>query len=533
LTKEPRDATLVSRNTIVASDLSIIAASGKALVQQVSFSVSRGQRLAIVGPEGSGKSTLVEYLAGHEREGFTYSGRVSSPGLSGYLPQELAPAWGPMTVMEFLFQQEATDEFDLASWNSLGDAQRCLHAVGLSEALLERRLTTMSGGQAVRIQLAKLLLRKPTHLILDEPTNNLDLETINWLEQFIISSSVPVVFVSHDETLIRRAATSILYVTQRSYDNRAFAYFSSEGYDAFTAKLKQAADDAEDQRDSLKRELRKLTIKQAEFNNRLAGAATFQRGAGAAEKGAMRRGASKSSNRSGSMGQKIEDLSDQITNMELPHYERDSRIDFPTACSIPNGKQVLVLENIPITIEGRVLVRSVSLSVIGPERVGIVGVNGIGKSTLLRMIRTTEPFEGVRMGYMPQDFLEILPRPDLSALDFLKAEGEPDTAARTCLSRMGFSRTEVQAKVGSLSGGQRGKLILLHMAMNRANFLVLDEPTRNLSPLTAPVLREELLAFPGAVLVVSHDRTFLSGVCTRVLELTSDGLRTVDHELLS
>lgn len=533
LPKESRETALTSRHIVIASELSIVATTGKVLVERVSFSVGPGQRLAIIGPEGSGKSTIVEYLVGHEREGFSYSGSVSATGLPGYLPQELGQAWGNVTVMEFLFQQNATDEFDPVFWNSLGEAHKCLRAVGLNDQLLDRRVATMSGGQAVRIQLAKLLIQKPKYLILDEPTNNLDIETINWLERFIRSSNVPVIFVSHDETLVRRVATSILYVAHRSYDNRAFAYFSSEGYDAFNAKLKQAAEDAENQQDSLKREKRRLTIKQAEFNNRMVGAASFQRGAGAAEKGAMRRGASKGANKSGAMSQKIEDITDQIANMDLPHYECDSHIDFPKGCAIPNGKQVLALNGIALTIEKMVLVPVIDLLIAGPERVGIIGSNGVGKSTLLRMILSMEHFEGVRVGYMPQNFREALPNPNLSAIDILQNVGESDTAARTSLSRMGFTRDEAIAKVGSLSGGQQGKLILLRMAMSRANFLILDEPTRNLSPLTAPVLREELLAFPGAVLAVSHDRTFLSTVCTRILEMTNEGLRSVDSDFLN
>jgi ATPase subunit of ABC transporter with duplicated ATPase domains len=148
------------------------------------------------------------------------------------------------------------------------------------------------------------------------------------------------------------------------------------------------------------------------------------------------------------------------------------------------------------------------------------------------MISSINHLEGIRVGYMPQDFREVLGTPDISALDFLKEQGMLEGSAQTYLSRMKFCKEEMHSDIGSLSGGQRGKLIILLMAIKKANFLILDEPTRNLSPLTAPVLRQELSDYPGAILVVSHDRLFLSKVCTRVLELTKAGLQPIEKESL-
>jgi len=523
---------LSSRATIVVSNLSIVASSGKRIAEDLSLSVSTGERLAIIGPEGAGKSTLIECLAGIRRDNFAYSGQVAVLGTSGYLPQELSSSWDALSLMEFLFQSTPGEHFDVDNWNNLADVRKCLQAVGLDADALEMSVATLSGGEKVRAQLAKVLLNKPSFLLMDEPTNNLDIETIKWLERFIVKSQVPVLFVSHDETLIRNTATGILYMTHRSYDNRAFSYHSGEGYDDFLGRLEQAVDRAEKDKSGLKREIKKLTIRQAEFNNKLSGAANFQKGAGAAEKSGMRRAAAKASSRGGAMEKKLDDLKDKVANFDIPHYERDGHIDFPNACSVPRGKQILSLSGIPITVADKVLVREIELNISGPEKVGIIGSNGIGKSTLLKMVRSMHHFEGVRLGYMPQNFREILSNPKLSALEFLKEHGETETSARIYLTRMGFAQDEVHNSIESLSGGQRGKLIILLTAISHANFLILDEPTRNLSPLTAPVLRHELSSFPGAILVVSHDRMFLSEVCSRVLELTKQGLRPVDIKTL-
>lgn len=523
---------LASKSTIIVNDLFIESASSKQITNALSFSVSPGERLAIIGPEGAGKSTIVEFLAGIERDGFIYTGQVTNLGTAGYLPQELNSSWEQVDVMEFLFKQTVTELFDLDNWSRLGEVQKCLAKVGLDEEVLSQTVGTLSGGQKVRIQLAKILLRKPSCLLLDEPTNNLDIETIKWLEKFLIKSRIPILFVSHDEALIRNVATAILYLAYRAYDNRAFSYYSGEGYDDFISRLEQSVEKAENEKAGLRREVRSLTIKQAEFNNRLAGASNYQRGAGAAEKSTMRRGAAKSSNRSGAKEQKIEALKEKISNFEIPHYERDGHIDFPSDCAIPNGKRVLILHDMPVNIAGKTIVEAVNLNVIGPEKVGIIGINGVGKSTLIRMISSINHLEGIRVGYMPQDFREVLGTPYISALDFLKEQGMPEGSAQTYLSRMKFCKEEMHSDIGSLSGGQRGKLIILLMAIKKANFLILDEPTRNLSPLTAPVLRQELSDYPGAILVVSHDRLFLSKVCTRVLELTKAGLQPIEKESL-
>lgn len=518
---------------IIVRGLTISTGPGKSLVENLSFSVQPGEKIAVIGPEGSGKSTLVEYLAGAPRDSFKYSGRVSQLGTSGYLPQELSTAWRDTPFFEFLLKHRPEDSFDPSQWLMYGDVLEAIRHVDLAESLLKQNMGVLSGGEIVRAQLAKLLLQKPSYLLLDEPTNNLDLPSIRWLERFILNAKVPVLFVSHDETLIRNTATGILYLAQRGHDNRCFAYFSSEGYDVFLDRLHGANEKALSQRQNLKREIKKLKIEQVERKNKLAGAANFAQPEGAADKNRMSRAAASGSQSTGAFGRKIEQKERELQEFEIPHIEQYVKIDFPSDCQIPASKQVLVLNGVRLAVPGRELVRSLDLQIVGPEKVGIVGANGVGKSTLLRAVRLREQLPGIRVGYMPQDFEEILTSPHETALDWLCQLGASENTARKLMTRAGFVKSEMVSPIDALSGGQRGKLIVLHMIVTGANFMILDEPTRNLSPLTAPVLRQQLRDFPGAVLAVSHDRSFLYEVCDRVLELSAEGLTPVsDHVLL-
>jgi ATPase subunit of ABC transporter with duplicated ATPase domains len=390
----------------------------------------------------------------------------------------------------------------------------------------------MSGGERVRAQLAKLLFNEPSFLLLDEPTNNLDLATIRWLESFICNAKVPVLFVSHDEALIRKAATGILYLANRTYDNKCFAYFSGEGYDDFLSRLHRSAEQAESDRVNLQREVKKLKKEHVERQNKVIGSGNFSGAEDAATKGRMMRAAASSSRSAASFGKKIVQKEEELRDFEVPHIETSVKLEFPQDCVIPASKTVLSLVDEKLEVGGRVLVPSFSLEVIGPQKVGIIGSNGAGKTTLLRKIQGMEMRPGIRLGYMPQDFNEVLRNSAESGLEILVNLGAPEHIARAFMSRMGFSRGEMSTSCGQLSGGQRGKLILMQTVLKGGNLLVLDEPTRNLSPITAPVLKEQLREYPGAVVLVSHDRQFLHDVCTRVYQLSNTGLNPVDKESL-
>lgn len=517
-------------SAIIANNLSIMTERGKEILKNVSFRVNAKDKIAVIGAEGSGKSALVEFLVGLERPGFKYSGDLYLSGLGGYLPQELSSLWNSTQVIEFLFKSKPDEKIDTGYWN---DFNRCINAfsqVNLSEELLYQEVGVLSGGEKVRVQLVKLILKNPSYLLMDEPTNNLDIETVRWLENFIKNSKIPILFVSHDEALIRKCATGILYLAYRAYDNRSFSYFSSEDYDSFRKRLERQVEKAEQERQGLKDDIKEMKKKYSEQQSIASGKNSFSSAEDVSTKSAMTSAAAKGASLAGRLGKKLQVMQEELEEFEVPHIDQFVKIDFPRNCEIPNGKVVLRLKNFVLEINGKILSPSIDLEIVGSEKVGIIGRNGTGKSTLLQSIRYNKQKLGIRLGYMPQNFNEILVDPNKSALEHLMKLGGSEQSIRTLMSRMGFIRDEMINSVSDLSGGQRGKLILIQMILEEANFLILDEPTRNLSPLTAPVLKEQIQSFPGAILIVSHDRQFLYDVCDRVLELSTIGLKIVPKE---
>ena len=226
-----------------------------------------------------------------------------------------------------------------------------------------------------------------------------------------------------------------------------------------------------------------------------------------------------------SMGRRFEREKENLT--EMPEWEEAILTSFdPARSSIPSGKEILRLDLPQLTAGNRLLAEHLRLWVTGPERIGIVGANGAGKSTLLK--RVAEELlsrRDIRAAYMPQDYGDSL-LGDKTPVDLLAPSGQKEdiTRARTLLGSMKYKAEEMDHPAAALSGGQRAKLLFLAMAWGGSNVLLLDEPTRNFSPLSAPVIRQALATFPGTIISVSHDRTYLEQVCTRVLELTPQGL---------
>lgn len=216
--------------------------------------------------------------------------------------------------------------------------------------------------------------------------------------------------------------------------------------------------------------------------------------------------------------------------LPMPEWEEAifAAFDGRTAV-IPRGKTILRLDLAALTVGERILAKNIRLWITGPERIGIVGFNGVGKSTLLKVAAEALVLRrDINTAYMPQNYDEGL-LGDKTPVELLAPSGKRDdiTLARTLLGAMKYKTEEMEHPAAALSGGQRAKVLFLGMILQGANVLVLDEPTRNFSPLSAPVIRRALADFPGCIISVSHDRLYLEQVCTRVLELTSEGLREI------
>ena len=488
-------------------------ADGRRLVDGFTFTLGRGDRAVIIGEEGNGKSTLLKYLWDPRlvEDYCVASGTVAVKGKLAYLPQLTDPALYDTTLGEYFGETE---------YYLHGDV---LAAFGLTPEFLfsDRRLGTLSGGEKVKLQLCRLLLEDPDVLLLDEPTNDLDIETLEWLEGFLKSTRLPVLYISHDETLIENTANVIIHMEQLIRKTQCRVTVTRMGYREYLEDRRRrfAHQDqvAKKQRD----EYDKQMARWRQIRDRVEheqGALTRQdpHGGRLLKKKMMSVLAT---------GGRLERQREEFTDFSEEEEAIITRFD--PEITLPAGKTVLDCAVDKLTVGDRVLARNIRLRVTGPAVVGITGRNGAGKTTLLRLLwEDLRKRRDIVPAWMPQNYAEVL-EGSLSPVEYLAANYTKDavTLARTRLGSMRFTHEEMTGRIDALSGGQRAKLLFLDMVLRGANVLLLDEPTRNFSPLSAPVVRAALRDFGGAIVSVSHDRKYLGEVCDIVYELTPEGLR--------
>ncbi len=491
-----------------------------ALIEGLSFTLSPGDRAAVIGEEGNGKSTLLRLLydPASVEPYAEWSGEIVDQGLrKGFLAQELSPDELALPVWAFC---QGVPAFEGADPKPLDRAAR---QVGLDAGLFwdDRPMSTLSGGERVKLRLALLLLDEPDVLLLDEPSNDLDVATLEWLEGFLLGCKVPVLYISHDEPLLEHTANVIIHLERLRRRTAPRCTVARTGYVQY---VEQRAAGFARQEQVARKERAEYGTKMAKYRqirdkmDHALATATRQDPKNAALMKAKMHAVQ-------SMGRRFEREREDMT--ALPEWEEAILTAFDGAKSaLPAGKTVLRLDLPELAAGGRTLSRSVRLWVDGPEHLGIVGANGAGKSTLLKLAaEMLLSREDIRAAYMPQNYNELLLE-DKTPVELLAPSGHKDdiTRARTLLGSMKYKAEEMEHPAAALSGGQRAKLLFLSMVLNGANVLVLDEPTRNFSPLSAPVIRQVLAQFPGAIISVSHDRLYLEQVCTRVLELGPEGL---------
>ena len=489
----------------------------RTIVSQLSLTLNPGDRAAVIGEEGNGKSTLLKliYDPASVEDYIQWEGRVSTGGMRmGYLAQSLTPEEGLCPAGEF---------WDRGAPANPGQGARLLRTLGLPVEIAEdyRPMCTLSGGERVKLRLAKLLAAEPELLLLDEPTNDLDLQTLQWLEDFLLHSPVPVLFVSHDQELLERTANMIVHLEalrRKTLPRCTVARVGFRDYrEARDRKfLHQAQLSQWEHRDFRQKMDRFLRIRNKVEHQQ----ATVSRQD--PHDGQLLK---KKMHTIESMGRRFEKEKERLTQM--PELEEAMFLRFPQTIRVPNGKTVLDWSLPVLETEGRVLARDLRLKVVGPEKIGIIGDNGCGKTTLLRaLVEAMSRRRDLRTAYMPQEYGELL-RPDRNPVEFLNPTGDPARATkiREYLGSLRFTTREMSHPMGQLSGGQRAKLFFLGMILDEAQVLLLDEPTRNFSPLSGPVIREILAQYGGAILSISHDRRYLEEVCQTIYALTPEGLK--------
>ncbi len=499
---------------------------------EASAVLNRGEKVGLVGPNGAGKTTLFRLIKGEDE---TDEGQVSvDRGITiGYFSQDVGEMGGRSAVAEVIdgagpvsavaaeladleaamADPDRADEMEeiierygevqarfeeLGGYALEGRAREVLAGLSFSQEMMEGDVGALSGGWKMRVALARILLMRPDVMLLDEPSNHLDLESLIWLEQFLKGYEGALLMTSHDREFMDRVVTKIIEIDGGSLTSYSGDYEFYVQQRALTDKQQQAQ--FERQQAMLAKEMRFIE----RFKARASHAAQVQ--------------------------SRVKTL-EKIERVEPPRRRQTGIFDFPPAPR--SGEDVATLKGVSKGYGTRAIYDDLSFQVRRRERWCVMGVNGAGKSTLLKLVAgATQPDAGtvqigasVKMGYFAQHAMDLL---DGERTVFQSLEHEfPQAgqgALRTLAGCFGFSGDDVEKKCRVLSGGEKARLVMAQMLFDPPNFLVLDEPTNHLDLMTKEMLITALSQYEGAMLFVSHDRRFLAALSNRVLELTPEGL---------
>lgn len=494
------------------------------ILEDFSFSLGKGDRAVIIGEEGNGKSTLLKWIADPalvEPYAEAQGERICSGERLGYLPQEFPQSESSKSIYEYFCEEESFWE---QTPQQLSMLAKKLH-LDADFFYSDQKTGTLSGGEKVKLQMARLLIAQPTVLLLDEPSNDIDIETLEWLEELMLRSGLPVIFISHDETLIERTANVIIHLEQLRRKTVSRYSVTRAAYREYT-ELRAAR--MEKQRAEAANERRQEKIRREKFQ-RIQQKVEQEQRAVSRQDPHTGRLLKKKMKAVKSLEHRYEREASVMTRM--PESEDAIFLKFESGIHMPAGKVVLDFSMEALTVQNgpddaRVLAKDIALLVRGPQKVCITGKNGAGKTTLLKQIAASLLARtDIHAAYMPQNY-EEQPGMEKTPVEYLSVTGDKDeqTRIRTYLGSMKYTADEMEHPAAELSGGQKAKLFLLKMSMCGADVLILDEPTRNFSPLSGPVIRSVLASFGGAIISISHDRKYIAGVCDCVYELTENGL---------
>lgn len=498
----------------------------RVLLDKFNLVLNDSDKCAIIGEEGNGKSTLLKLIFKEElvEDYVEVSGEIIRNNCCiGYLAQELTREEKAQTIYEFMC--ELPTFFELTPQELISAARKLKLTVELFYS--EQKMGDLSGGEKIKLQLARLLLMRPDVLLLDEPSNDLDIASLHWLEEFINEAKIPVLYISHDETLLENTANKIVHLEQLKRKQECKYTVEKAGYrDYVDRRISGLA-----HQEQVARKERAEYEKQQEKFRQIQQKVEHAQNVISRQDPAGGRLLKKSMHRIKAYEARFEKEFENMT--EIPETEDAIFIKFGEKASMPAGKTVLEYELPQLTVEDRVLAKDVFLRIKGPEKVCIIGKNGCGKTTLLRkiaeeLLNRTD----IKASYMPQNYEDLLDM-NQTPVEFLSEVGDKEEISRirTYLGSMKYTPDEMLHKIADLSGGQKAKLLLLKMSMSGSNVLILDEPTRNFSPLSGPVIRDMLQGFGGTILTISHDRKYITEVADVVYELTANGLNLYEGEL--
>ena len=504
----------------------------RTLLDNVTFSLRMGEKVGLIGRNGTGKSTLLKIIAGLNEAD---SGLIDRPASMAYLKQEISID-PDLTVMEAAYAafdrvKEINEEIEhtthglthstdddhimhlsqriselyaeldhLGAGTIEGDIQKVLKGLGFDEEVFDKPVGQLSGGWQMRVELAKLLLGRPDYLLLDEPTNHLDMPSIIWLEKYLKSSEAGILLVSHDKRFLDQLTNRTIEISLgRLYDMPL-------PYSAFMEERQKYKE-----------------IQLASYQNQ-------QKNIERTEKliDRFRAKASKAS-----MAKSLEKQLEKVEVIELEEEDNSAmKIKFPVLDRAP--RTMIHAKNLSKNYGPKEVLRNVEFDLERNEKVAFVGQNGQGKSTLAKMIGgRTPPTEGllevnerVLMGYYAQDQTELFDGTK-TVLHTIEALAAPEVRprVRAILGAFLFSGEDSGKKVSVLSGGERARLALACMILSQTNLLIMDEPTHHLDIQAKQRLKDALMDYPGALIIISHDRDFLTGLTSRTLEFAGGQIK--------
>ena len=513
---------------MISVDGLTVAFGGTTLFKDISFVINDKDRIALMGKNGAGKSTLLKIIAGKQTAS---AGKISAPkdAVIAYLPQHLmtednrtvfeeaAQAFANIFEMEreieaLNLEMSTRTDYESQSYYDLIDqvstlsekfysieeinydaeVEKILLGLGFKREDFIRPTNEFSGGWRMRIELAKILLQKPDLILLDEPTNHMDIESIQWLEEFLINSAKAVILISHDRAFVDSITTRTIEVTMgRIYDYKVnYSQYLILRLERRDQQLKQFE------------EQRRMIADNQDFIDRFKG--TYSK-----------------TNQVQSRVKMLE----KLTIVEIDEEDNSAlRLKFPP--SPRSGNYPVVLEEMTKKYDEYLVFADASLTIQRGERVAFVGKNGEGKSTLVKGLMGEIEYDGkltlghnTMIGYFAQNQASLLEE-EITVFQTIDdvAKGDIRTKIRDILGAFMFGGDNMSKKVKVLSGGERTRLAMIKLLLEPVNLLILDEPTNHLDMKTKDILKSALLDFDGTLILVSHDRDFLSGLVTKVFE---------------
>jgi len=522
---------------MISVDNLAVEFSGTTLFNDVSFVINPTDKIALMGKNGAGKSTMMKIVAG-EQKGTRGNVRVPKDAVIAYLPQHLLTednctvfeeaakafkhVFSMRDEMEKLNKElETRTDYESDAYMSIiekvsdlgekyyaldevnydAEVEKALKGLGFKQEDFTRQTNEFSGGWRMRIELAKILLQKPDLILLDEPTNHIDIESVIWLEDFLLNKANAVMVISHDRAFIDNITNRTIEVTMgRIYD-----------YKANYSHYLQLREDRRSHQIKAYQEQQKFIADNMAFIERFKGTYSKTNQVTSRER----------------MLEKLEIIEiDEIDTSSL-------KLRFPPAPR--SGDYPVTVKDVSKSYDEHIVFKDANMSIARGEKVSFVGRNGEGKSTMIKAILGEIPVEGtcqlghnVKVGYFAQNQASLLD-PDLTIFQTVDevAFGDIRNQIKNILGRFMFSGDDIDKKVGMLSGGEKTRLAMVRLLLEPVNLLILDEPTNHLDLKSKDVLKEALSTYDGTLILVSHDRDFLQGLSQKVFEFKEQ--RVIEH----